>query len=161
MPGSVSKVSNFCPLPGSKSAGTERLIPVRMETRTKKSRRGSLPGQRPSQPPQPAPQTDLDCAPAAEGVVAPAHHGSSVPRVALRGATVTREPPLPPARAQWRAGRVCSAGSFPARASATPPALPLPPPALRGPARACGPGKGAVYTLRSRPAIVRSRGAWQ
>uniref|UniRef100_A0A8C0RHK7 Exportin 5 n=1 Tax=Canis lupus familiaris TaxID=9615 RepID=A0A8C0RHK7_CANLF len=78
-------------------------------------------------------------------VGAPAHCSPSALRSAHPGATVTREPPLPRARAQWRVGRVRSPRSFQAGASAAHAPPPAPhPPARRGPVPACGPPKGAV-----------------
>lgn len=84
-------------------------------------------------------------------VDASAHCTPSVPRPAHRGTTVTREPPLPRARAQWRVGRVRSPRSFQAGASAAHAPPPSPhPPARRGPVPACGPVKGAVGASCSR-----------
>lgn len=89
-----------------------------------------------------------------KAVDAPAHRGPYVFRSAHRVATVTREPPLPRAHAQWWVGRVRSAGFFPAGSSAAhapPPALHRPPtPARRGPVPACEPAQGAVLASCSR-----------
>lgn len=79
----------------------------------------------------------------------------SVSRPAHRGATVTRKPPLPSARARWRIERVRSAGSFPAGASAAhaPPPAPHPPSLPR-------PGPSVLSQHRTRRCLVLLGQPW-
>lgn len=81
------------------------------------------------------PDKSQDGALAAKGVDAPAHRGPFFSSSAQRGATVTRKPPLPPARAQWEVGRVRSA--VPSRLEVVALTLLLPLPTPSSPPRPC------------------------